>query len=246
LAAVRGTTERLKFLHDAFYGKLKDERRVAEDWELEDYNRQVKELRKERGTAWVFGGLGMLLSAGIGDVFWHNLFEGLGPWGWVLSTSCAAVISLTFVHSELYLALMNGVLREILADVFLMKVAVSTEGQQMQLEMAVDAYEAVRQNEEVRKPAQLKIEKTVARQLTTFADQVEQVGGQVAQFNQQSIAGGAQLQLPPPRGKYHLHRSELLRLLHTNPGLSNRDVQRHFQISLSTANDWLKKARSGQ
>ncbi len=248
LAAIRGSNERLKQLRDGFYGRLALERRTAEEFELEDFHRQEKEAKGARGIACVFAILGMLLSAGIGDVFWHSLFESLQPpfIGYLLSTSCAAVIGLTFVHSELYQALMNGVLKEIVSDNFLMQIAVGAAGRDMQLDMTVDAYEAVRNNDEVRRPAQLKIEKTVAKQLTNFASQVEAVGDQVTQYNQQNIGGATPLALPAPRGKYHLHRAELLRLLNANKALSDRDVAKHFSISRSTANEWIKKAQAGQ
>ena len=249
LAAVRGTSEQLKRLRDDYYGMLRQEKRQAEEFEQKDFERQEKEFKQSRRMAIVFAVTGILLSAGLGDVFWHFLFNSLGVVGYILSASCAAVISLTFIHSELYRALMNGVLREILADMHLMKVAVGVEGQQMQLDMTVDAYEAVRYNEQVRAPAQARIEKTVAKQLTNFAVQVEAVGNQVASYNNPNslgIPGTNQLLLPPPRGKYHLHRAELLRLLNANPQLSDTDAAKHFGISRSTANTWIKKARAGQ
>jgi len=249
LAAIRGANERIKQLDDEFYGMLKREKRVAEEFEQKEFDRQKKETKGARKIAIVFAVVGILLSASLGDVWWHKLFEGLGGIGYALSFSCAVVISLTFIHSELYQKLMNGVLREILADMFLMKVAVSVESQQMQLDMTVDAFKAVRNNAQVRAPAQAKIEKTVAKQLTNFATQVEAVGDHVASYNtlnSPGITGSSQLALPAPRGKYPIHKAELLRLLNNNPQLSDRDVAAHFAISRSTANDWLKKARAGQ
>jgi transposase len=53
------------------------------------------------------------------------------------------------------------------------------------------------------------------------------------------------LQLPSPRGKYAYHREELARLLRANPGLVQRDIAKHFGVSQSTANDWLKKIKAG-
>ena len=53
------------------------------------------------------------------------------------------------------------------------------------------------------------------------------------------------LQLPSPRGKYAYHREELARLLRANPGLVQRDIAKHFGVSASTANDWLKKIKAG-
>jgi len=250
LSSIRIASAHLKRVQDDFYTMLRQERRVAEQFEQDDLDRQIKALRKERKTAIIFAGLGMVLSAGIGDVFWHSLFETLGVVGYILSTSCAMVIGLTFVHSELYKVVMDGVLKEILADMHLMKVAVAVEGESMQVDMMVDAFDAVRANEDVRKPAQLKVERTVVRRLSSYADQVSAVGNEVSAYNRPGVTvvegSMAPLQLQAPRGKYHQHKAELIRLLRSNPQLSQSDIALHFSVSKSTANGWLKKLKAGE
>lgn len=249
LSSIRIASAHLKRVQDEYYTMLRQEKRTAEKFEEEDFNRQVKTLKGERRTAIVFAGLGMILSAGIGDVFWHFLFETLGPVGLVLSTSCAMVIGLTFVHSELYKVVMDGVLREILADMHLMKVAVAVEGESMQVDMMVDAFDAVRSNEEVRRPAQLKVERTVVKRLSSYADHVSAIGNEVSAYNTPGVrvveSSATQLQLPAPRGMYYTHKAELVRLLRANPQLSQNDIALHFSVSKSTANGWLKKLKQG-
>lgn len=50
--------------------------------------------------------------------------------------------------------------------------------------------------------------------------------------------------LPAPSGKYGLYRGELARLLAENPKVSVGDVAKHFQVSKSTAHEWVKRLRS--
>jgi hypothetical protein len=249
LSAIRVASAHKKRIEDEFYVMLRQEQRVASEIEQADFDRQVKGLKGERRIAILFAGLGMLLSAGIGDVFWHSLFASLGTMGYVLSTACAMVIGLTFVHSELYKVAIDGVLREILSDLNIMKIAVAAEGESMQVDMMVDAFDAVRSNVEVRMPAQAKVERTVVKRLSTYADQVSAIGDGIANYNNANmhiVESTAQpLALPAPRGKYAQHRDELLRLIRTNPTISQGDISRHFSVSKSTANEWYRRAKAG-
>jgi len=249
LSAIRGANERLQALRDKFYNGLAERKSVAEEWEQKHFDRQEKAILGERKVAIIFAGVGMVLSAGIGDLFWHFLFESLGWLSFVLSTACAAVIGLTFLHSELYKRLMDGVLREILSDMYLMKVAVANEGQSMELDTMVDAYDNVRNDPEVRKPAQDKIEKTVAKRLANFANKVDAISDHIDGIDSGvvGISETPRLQLPAPgRGKFRLHRDEVLRLVVANAAITDTEVAKHFGISRSTANSWIQKARNGQ
>ena len=250
LSAVRVSKEKKGRAEDAYYAMLQREKRDPTEAEKEHFERQVQAFENDRKSGRNFAAVGMVLSAGIGDVFWHFLFSSMGPLGYVLSTACAAVISLTFIHSELFKALMDGVLHEILVDMRLMKVAVAAEEQNMQLDMMVQAYDRVKTNEEVYLPAQSKVEKTVGKRLASFADQInvaaEQANG-IGMVSDITIVDStlAYPQIAAPRGKYPQNRSELLRLMKSNPNISVGDIASHFSISKSTASDWLKKARAG-
>jgi len=247
LSAVRVARAHCKGLEDSFYLiETPTERQV------EQFETRKKSFGSDGRIGWVFGGLGMVLSASVGDVFWHFLFAPLQPeWlGVAMSLACAAVIGLTFVHSELYKLLMDGVLKEILADMSVMKTAVAVEEQSMQLDMMVDAYEAVQSDESVREPAEDRIRKTIGRRLTGFANQISAAADQVQAINSvtvvdSSFGSNPQLALPAPRGKYHLHKEELLRLLRANAQLSQRDIAQHFNISRSTANEWYRRLKAG-
>lgn len=217
------------------------------------FDRRSKDFGHDITTGWIFGGVGMSLSAGVGDVFWHNLFQSLTPewFGYVLSFACAAVIGLTFIHSELFKALMDSVLKEILIDMSLMTAAVAVEEENMRLDMMVDAFDAVRNDAEVRAPAENKIKQTIGRRLTGFASRVSSATEQVANYNMSVVDSTlapprTQLALPAPRGKYAQHRDELYRLLRANPGLSQKDIAQHFQVSKSTANAWYGKLQRGE
>jgi hypothetical protein len=246
LSAIRVACAHKKRIEDEFYAMLRQEKRVATEIEQTDFDRQEKSLKGQRNIAIVFAAVGMLLSAGVGDVFWHSLFESYGVMGYVLSTACAAVIGLTFVHSELYKVAIDGVLREILSDLHIMKVAVAAEGESMQVDMMVDAFDNVRANDEVRMPAQLKVERTVIRRLSTYADQVSAIGNEIAAYNNATtIESVPPLAIAAPRGKYAQHRDELRRLMMNNPNMSQGEVARHFNISKSTANAWIIRLRSG-
>jgi len=245
LSAIRVLSANLKKAQDEYYGRLREEKRDATDAEKEDLARQEKALKSSRWSARVFAGVGIALSAGLGDVFWHRLFESQGNIGYVLSTACAVVISLTFIHSELYKQMIDSVLKEILVDLHLMKTAVVAEGESMQVDLLVEAFDSVRANEDVRLPAQQKVERTVLRSLSAGADQFAQHGGTVVYEAIPAVGHGPVALLPAPRGKYAQHRDELRRLLMGNPNLSQSDIAAHFQIAKSTAGEWLKKIKAG-
>jgi hypothetical protein len=245
LSAVRVSRQKLRDLETAYY-------QMEEPTEQQTrlFEARRKEYRADTRIGWLFGILGMCLSAGLGDVFWHRLFEPLQPplLGFLASVACAAVIGLTFISSELYKALLDGVLKEILSDNTVMRTAVAVEEQSMQLDMMVEAYEAVKNDAEVREPAEERIRKTIGRRLTGFANQVSAAADQVAGYNQVTVVeGSAQpLALPAPRGQYHQHKAELQRLLRNNPNMSVRELARHFGKSTSTINSWMTKLRNGE
>jgi hypothetical protein len=240
LAGVRVAREHQKQLEDMFY-RLKVEREPSEA-EQADFDRRIKQLKWDARKSTLFSALGIGLSVWLGDQFWHTLFA-TQP---VLAIACAAVISLTFLHSELYKTLVDGVLKEILADLHLMKVAVAAQEQVMQVDMMVESYDEVRKDDILYLPAKNKVKKIVGRRLSGFADHVQQVGMSMDAEQTRIVEGSlSSLQLPSPRGKYAYHREELARLLRANPGLVQRDIAKHFGVSQSTANDWLKKIKAG-
>jgi hypothetical protein len=250
LAGVRVTSEHKQRLEDAWYELRKN--REPSEVETEDHLRLLKKYKRDGWKSVVFSTLGILLSAAIGDQFWHLLFAKMGIWGVILSLACAAVISLTFLHSELYKSLVDGVLKEILADLHLQKVAVAAEEQVMQVDMMMEAYDDVRNDDERYYQAKDKMKKVIGRRLGNFANHAANVGYEIdminapgQQFVEGSISYPAQKMLPSPRNKYAYHREELVRLLRANPALVQRDIAKHFGVSASTANDWLRKVRAG-
>jgi hypothetical protein len=244
LAGVRVASERKQRLEDAFY-QLSIEREPTQA-EQNNFDRQIKKLESEIKRSVAFASIGIVLSAALGDQFWHALFATQGIGGNVLAVACAAVISLTFVHSEIYKKLVDGVLKEILADLHLQKVAVAAQEQVEQVDMMVESYDEVRNDEDLYQSAKKKVKKIIGRRLSNFADKVGAVGSEMDALEVRVVEGSlAPLQLPSPRGKYAYYREELLRLLRANPGLVQRDIAKHFGVSLSTANDWLRKMKAG-
>jgi len=249
LSGIRVASTNIKEVNDAYYGMLLKEKRDPTDTEKTSYDKQHKALKTQRGWSVVFACIGMILSAGIGETFWETLFSGLGGMGVVLSIGCALVISLTFLHSELYKFLIRGVLKEIIDDQDLMKSAVAAEGQAMQVDLLVAAFDSVRDNESVRLPAQSKVERAVIRSLSGAADQFA-LQNNVTIYespNLPAIGHGAQAQLPAPKNtsKYMQCRDELRRLLINTPTISAGVVATHFTISKSTAHVWLQKVKAG-
>ncbi len=203
-----------------------------------------KSLKHSIAVSITFSVVGMVLSFGLGDLFWHVLFEKAGAVGWVLSSACSIVISLTFIHSELFKPLMDRLLTEILRDLQLMKTAVAAEGQSMQVEILASAFDAVRESADVRKPAQQKVEKTVIKSLGLVADEYSALEGQVTIY-EDKLPGNSRtpLALPAPRSKYEQHKEELKRQLAANPKMSEAAIAAYFTISKSTAHAWMQKVR---
>ncbi len=243
LSGVRISWGDLQEVRDAFYGLLRKESRVATEAEKAELSRREGDLKRKIAISVVFAVVGMVLSFALGDIFWNQLFEKSNS-GWMLSSACALVISLTFIHSELFKPLMDRVVKEILRDLQLMKVAVASEGQSMQVELLAAAFDAVRDSEDVRKPAQAKVEKTVIKSLGLAADEYATIEGQVTIYEDKGLPGGPRLALPAPsRGKFGQCRDELLRLLANNPGMSEAAIAAYFSISKSTAHAWMQKVR---
>lgn len=247
LGGLSGTRELWSDLQkerDRYHERLRKENRVATEAERTELARREEEMKRKIGVSVAFSVVGMVLSFTLGDIFWHQLFEKAGWVGWIFSSACSIVISLTFIHSELFKELMDRVLQGILRDLHLMKVAVASEGQSMQVELLAAAFDAVRDSEDVRKPAQAKVEKTVIKSLGMAADEYAAIEGQVTIYEDKSLPGGQRLALPAPtRGKFAQCRDELLRLLASNPKMSEAAVAAHFGISKSTAHAWMQKVR---
>src|SRR5216683_3207372 len=210
LSGVRISWGDLQEVRDAFYGLLRKESRVATEAEKAELSRREGDLKRKIAISVVFAVVGMVLSFALGDIFWNQLFEKSNS-GWMLSSACALVISLTFIHSELFKPLMDRVVKEILRDLQLMKVAVASEGQSMQVELlAADEYA------------------TIEGQVTIYEDKGLPGGPRLALP-------------APSRGKFGQCRDELLRLLANNPGMSEAAIAAYFSISKSTAHAWMQK-----
>jgi hypothetical protein len=248
LASVRVAGEQLKQLEGWFYAK-----ELSTEREQTLFAQRKKQLGRQRLSGWVLGGGGMLLSAVIGDTFWSWLYRDMHPlWlGTALSLCCAAVVGLNFVHGELFKPLIDMVLKTILVDHEIERTAVVAAEQDMQINMMIDAYTELQNDEDVKGPVMGKIKGAIgkrwgdfARQVNVSAERVDALGVNIVEGS--LLGPGQQLALPAPRGKYHQHRDELCRLLRANPQLSDGDVAKHFAISRSTANSWVNRVRSGQ
>jgi hypothetical protein len=238
LSAIRMNSEKINELEAKFWDRLAaDNNREPTAFEQKDYDRRRNALEKSRRIAIGFAATGMLLSAAVGDVFWHRLFESLGGMGVVYAGALALVIGLTFVHAELYKVAIDGTLIGILSDLHVQKAAVAVEGESMQVDMLEDAFEAVRSNAEAREKAEEKVKRAVVKGLMVGATQYEQgVLVEVVTEQQQKP-----LMIAAPKSKFMQHKDELRRLLMQNRNMSQRDIADHFGISRSTAGDWQKK-----
>ncbi len=233
----------LQKARDVYYGRLRRENREATEAEKIELAGTEKRLKRSVGVSVTFGIVGMVLSFVLGDIFWHQIFAKANGVGWVFSSACSMVISLTFIHSELFKPIVDRLVREIFQDLAVMKAAVAAEGQIMQVDVLAAAFDDVREREDVREKAQEKVARTVAKSLSTVADQYAAIEGQYTIYEERELAGGAQKALPAPKGKYVHNRDELLRLLATNPLMSAAMIAAHFKVSKSTAHAWLQKVR---
>jgi len=242
LSAVRVAGQALKQLEDQYF-----QIEAPTEHQTASFNRRQTALQKDKRVGWSFGGIGMLISAILGDVFWHWVFHSLNPLMAIpMSLMAASVIALNFIHAELFKDLMDMVLKFIMVDHGVEKTAVVAAEQDLQINMMIDAYSDVQSDQSVKGPVEEKIKTVIGRRLAGFAGQVAITTEQISQLGanvvDSSLAGpGSQLALPAPRGKFGKHRDELLRLYRANPNLSERQVAAHFSVSRSTAGEWMEK-----
>ena len=239
LATVRESSEAKTKCENVFYALC--EHAEPSPWAVENKERMVKQYKRDIKIGWAFGGGGMFLSTLIGDIFWHWMFSSLGnPFAvFGLSLACACVIGLTFVHSELFKSLLDRVLKAILMDMHLMKVAVAVETDNMKLDMKTSAMDDVRNDETVRGPIEAKLGRVVIRQLSSDLD-----SGVDALAVEGSLSPVPQI-AAPAKGKYVQHRDELRRLVGSEPDITRAKLAAHFGISKSTAQAWLEKYKAG-
>jgi hypothetical protein len=243
LSAVREAKEKKRIFVDRFYAKA--EKREPSTYEKENKERKVKEFDKDIKAGWWFGGAGMVISVALGDVFWHQLFESLNWLSYPLSLACAAVITLTFIHSELFQKMVNRVLRGILREMQLMKVAVTAETENMQLDMLSSAMATVRDDENVRLPIEAKLGRVVVKRLSGFADDINGMSIDEEDVIEGEVTSVKQIAAPRTKGEYAKRRAELRQYLSDNPGATVSQVAEHFKKSKSTMQDWLNKNRAG-
>ena len=254
LIAIRVSNEHIHHLEETHFETLQAEQREETARERTNLDRRVKKLKSDRNMSIPVAAVGMLLSTSIGDIFWHHLFESLGWFlGPVLGFACAGVIGLTFVYSELYKAIMDTTLGEIISDQVLMGKAVKAEEQNMQMDVMVDSYDAIRKDEGKLKPAKTKVEETIVSRLSAFADAVADAGllpnGNTLPNGQTIEAPSEPKQLAAPngRGRYRECRDELATLRQQRvPRLSMQDLAKHFGIAKSTVSEWIDRLETEQ
>ncbi len=255
LIAIRVSNESIHYLEETHFQTLQIEQRQETPLERTNLDRRVKKLKSDRRMSIPVASVGMLLSTSIGDIFWHHLFESLGGFlAFVLGFACAGVIGLTFVYSELYKAIMDNTLGEIISDQVLMGKAVKAEEQNMQMDVMVDSYDAIRNDETKLEPAKTKVEETIVSRLSAFADAVANAGllpnGNTLPNGQTAIdAPLEQKRLPAPngRGRYRECKDELAKLRQQRtPRMSMQDLANHFKIAKSTVSDWIDRLETEQ
>ena len=256
LIAIRVSSERIHHLHEQHFQTLQNEDREETERERTNLNRRLEKLKSDRKMSIPVAAIGMLLSTSVGDIFWHHLFESLGGFlAFVLSFACAAVIGLTFVYSELYKAIMDGTLGEIIDDQILMKKAVGAEEQNVQMDMMVSGYDSIRKDGGKLEPAKVKVEETLVKRLAAFADAVAEAGtipNGTEQPNGQTkvdeLNGSEEPKaIEPPqvrkniRGRFEENKEKLQRILIAQPNISMIELAETFDIAPSTAHAWVKK-----
>jgi len=210
--------------------------------ELEEHHiHLVERQRKHYQQARIGAFTGMILSTILGDFFWHRMFEPLGNWALVLvmSLCCAFVISLTFIFSELFKKIIDTALKGIIKDMELMKVAVSNERQNMQLDIVVHAFEALRNDPKKREPAQLKIEEALVTDLQNFAEAVGD-GVDLMKIDGRALRRKA-LASPLVESKrifYRDHQEAFAEFMQKHPNASLAYIMQEFGIGKSTACEW--------
>src|SRR5579871_6532921 len=206
----------------------------------EHHDHVVARQRKYYKQARLGACTGMVLSTGLGDIFWHRMFTALGNGYLVLgmSLACAFVITLTFIYSELFKKIIDTALKGIIKDMELMKVAVTNERQNMQLDIVVHAFEALRNDPKKRRPAQVKIEEALVTDLLNFADAVGD-GVDLMKIDGRALRRKA---LPSPeesrRIMYRDYRKEFAAFLQEHPKASLLSIMAEFGIGKSTACEW--------
>jgi len=256
---MRQASEEIDHLEEERYNtlrRLRNNRGEMSEGELAELARKEQELqehhehllerqRKHYRQARVGAFTGMILSTILGDLFWHTLFEPLGNGVLVLvmSLACAFVISLTFIFSELFKKIIDVALKGIIKDMELMKVAVTNERQNMQLDTVVHAFEAIRNDPKKRKPAQMKIEGALITDLQNFA---EAVGDGVdlmkidGRAMRRKALGSSQ---EPRRLLYRDHREVFAVYMREHPEALLSEIMEEFGISQSAASDWRMEYR---
>jgi hypothetical protein len=214
----------------------------------EHHTHLVDKARKHHARARIGAFTGMILSTILGDLFWHRLYEPLGNVVvvFVLSLACAFVISLTFIFSELFKKVVDTALQGIIKDMELMKVAVTNERQNMQLDIVVHAFEALRNDPKKREPAQLRIEQALVTDLRNFADAVGD-GVDLMKINGRALRRKL-LSSPetPQRVMYRDVREEVAAFLQQHPEATLGMLMEQFDISKSTASEWRAQYKEEQ
>ena len=159
---------------------------------------------------------------------------------------------------ELYKAIMDTTLGEIITDQVLTKAAVKAEEENMQMDMVIGGYKAIREDGGKLEPAQLRIETTLVNRLSNFADAVAAAGtvstdelpsGQ----NEIKLLNNAspieRLDAPASertntRGQFDANRDKLRQLLVVTPNITMVELGKALDIAPSTAHAWVKKLNS--
>jgi hypothetical protein len=175
LKSIYTANKRKHELEDDYYSRL--ERGEIPQEQLELAKSQFERLLKRHKTDIILSVpvvvVGVLISGGLGDVFWHMIFASTGPiLVWPLSIGVAAIISLTFVYSELYKDIQDESLKETVSDTDLFEEVLAHEKTSIQLDMYVEAIDNIRTDPTKREKALKQVEDSLVEQLTNFSTRV--------------------------------------------------------------------------
>jgi hypothetical protein len=177
LGNVRNAVAKWTQLDDAYFEMQQTEQR--EPTALEAHNYQ----RKRSIQVWTFIGsllivlVGVSISGFVGDQFWLWVWHSAGePMSTILGISCAVVISLGFVYSELFKKPSDDEIEDRVNDDRIQQAVLKRAETDLQIGLGLEAFGNVRADADKKQQALLRIEEVVQDRLVMFADQMSTFG----------------------------------------------------------------------
>lgn len=245
LMIFRTASKMLERLEETYHTRLLEEKRDPTEREKFEFERVSKRLKRNRALSLPIIIMGVLISGGVGDQFWAKVFAAAGePGSILLSLSCAIAISLTFVFSELYKDLADDGLEELVSDRRISRAVLANEETDIQIDLALKAFENFRSDNKKNDREVGKIEKVISTRVQAFADFVEERGLGTVQQGASANDMRQIEQRASSKRKFEDCRADLEWLLQRQPDISLQEVANKFGIVKSTARIWLERVRS--